>query len=106
MQQKPEFTAIYYLPPENQVPDAIVIRYMLKKPVKDGDKIRLFPKKEVLTTGYNSGIWGQNVANHKFDIAVWALGHFQDEVEDASKLLKSLENSSLAWAEFIEAQVT
>lgn len=107
MQQKPEFTAVYYLPPENQTPDAITIRYMLKKAdVKDGDKVRLFPKKEVITTGYNSGIWGQNVADHKIEIAAWALGYVEDGLENTRKLLKCLEDSSLAWAEFMDTQVT
>ena len=103
-----KFRAVYFLPTlEMHKPECMVVRFMVDKGeagVSDGDKVRLYPKKEATKDGWQAGIWGENVNDHKACIAAWALGVITHKFEEASELVASLGEAEQNWTEFLATQ--
>lgn len=98
-----KFKKIYFIPTlDRDDPSKICQKYMVDDgKTEDGDKLRLYDKPERAITGFNNGLWGQNVANTREELCCWAIGSIGEELTKAEEKVNSLKAADEAWTTFM-----
>lgn len=99
-EKKVEFIQVWFIPTENlREPDKMCQRFMVKAEKEDGERCRLYHKKETVKTGFDVGFWNKNVGETKLDVLTGAMFEVQDQLEKARELVGSLEKAENLWME-------
>jgi hypothetical protein len=99
-----EFQKIYHVINDTRMsPEKINPRFVVKKDYEDGIKVRCYPERKNVSTGFDSGYWNQTVCEEKIMIAVHMTSKCQSEIDDLEKELKFAKERFEVWNKYMES---